>query len=206
MINREQTIKNEQDVIFLERTGQTLDQLYRKYYPKLKYNLREKLNGNDELAEEFTSNAFFTAMNKIDQYDRTRAEFSTWLFKIAHNLFLIDLKVKKSENTISMDVETDSEGTTIKDFLGTTRDEIEEVDIQNINTLKAKILVENLSKLKPDYAEVIRLRDIEEYSYNNIAEKLDINLNTLKSRIRNARKELIEISKDAFDKLDNLLF
>lgn len=205
MIDNARLVTNEQDLIFLEKTGYTLDFLYKKYYPKLIYNLNEKCRCRDK-SEEYANDAFFMAMNKIDQYDEKKGEFSTWLFAIAHNVFLIDKNKEVRDNVTSMDVEIDGEGTTIKDFLASDSEDTSELEFQNINILKAKILIKNLSYIKPEYAEVIRLRDIEERSYKEITEILNINMNTLKSRIRNARLELIMISQHLIDKLDNLLF
>lgn len=195
---------NKQDLIFLERTGYTLDFLYKKYYPKLVYNLREKCK-NHEKAEEYATEAFYIAMEKIEQYDKERGEFSTWLFRIGHNLFLIEINREKRNRVMSMDDELDSEGSTLKDYLSYEDSSDEEIEIQNIDELKSKIIKKSLHYINPELAEVIILRDIQGYSYKEISELLDINMNTLKSRIRQARLDLMYMSREAFKELDNLL-
>lgn len=204
MIRDNKQITNEQDLIFLEKTGFTLDFLFKKYYPKLVYNLGEKCRDR-ERAEEYATDAFYIAMQKIEQYDKTRGDFSTWLFRIGQNEFLMDVNKKTRDKVTSMDTELDSEGTTLKDFISIESDDNLELNIQNVNHIKCKILIDSLDYISPEYAEVIRLRDIEGYSYKEIAEILDIKINTLKSRIRNARRMLINITKEKLETVEKLL-
>ena len=55
------------------------------------------------------------ALEKISKYDKEKSQFSTWLFTIAKNITLQNIKEQK--RNVSMDNEIDSDGTTMKDFI-----------------------------------------------------------------------------------------
>jgi RNA polymerase sigma-70 factor (ECF subfamily) len=142
-----------------------------------------------------------TAFDKIDKYEKEKAQFSTWLFTIAKNLALQDLKVEKK--TMSLDIQFDDEGTTMKDFIK----ESDDVDINSIHELhdrKAEIMKKHIYKLKSPYREVIEMREVKKMSYKEIADNLGMNLSTLKSRIRNGRAILIKETSKEFQDIDEM--
>ena len=61
---------------------------------------------------------------------------------------------------------------------------------------RQKIIIEAIDSLKPKFKEVIMLCEIEGYTYENAAKKLNCPLGTIKSRIYNAKKDLAEQLKD----------
>jgi RNA polymerase sigma factor (sigma-70 family) len=183
---------------FRERTGKDFTFFYEKYYPKLIY-YTNKLCQNTQKAEDLTTEAFIIAFQKVDKYDIEKAQFSTWLFTIARNLTLQDLKTSKK--TISMDVKVDEDGTTMKDFL----QEEESLEyLHDISVDKAKIMKEHISKLKEPYKKVIEMREIKQMAYKDIAAELDKNLSTIKSQIRNGRKLLKDSTAKEFEILDEM--
>src|ERR1035437_9200269 len=105
---------SEQEILFREKTGNDFTFFYKKYYPKLIYYTSRMCNDPQE-AEDVSTESFIVALQKIDKYEKEKAQFSTWLFTIAKNLMLQNLKIKK--RFISMDYEIDEEGTTMKDFI-----------------------------------------------------------------------------------------
>jgi RNA polymerase sigma-70 factor, ECF subfamily len=189
----------EQELLFKERTGENLDFFYNKFYPRLVY----KLNGvtNDEhLAEDLATEAFIKAFEKVEQYEKNKAQFSTWLFTIGRNLALQELK--QSRRTMSIDVELDEEGTTLKDFIQEEEDNDE--FMSTLNLKKAEILKKYIAELKQPYRMVIEMREIQKMQYKDIAEALDRNLSTVKSQIRNARALLIKAAEKEFAILDEM--
>ena len=153
--------------------------------------------GDQQKAEDITTESFMTAFEKIDKYEKEKAQFSTWLFTIARNILLQD--IKSSKKTISIDTEYDDEGTTLKDFI---QEESSETHIHNVNQKKAEIMKEHISKLKDPYKRVIEMREIKKMAYKDIADELGKNLSTVKSQIRNGRLILISQTKKDFDYLD----
>jgi RNA polymerase sigma-70 factor (ECF subfamily) len=153
--------------------------------------------GDQQKAEDITTESFMTAFEKIDKYEKEKAQFSTWLFTIARNILLQD--IKSSKKTISIDTEYDEEGTTLKDFI---QEETNDTHIQDVNQRKAEIMKEHISNLKDPYKRVIEMREIKRMAYKDIADELGKNLSTIKSQIRNGRLILISQTQKDFDLLD----
>ena len=82
---------SEQEKVFRERTGKDFSTLYKKYYPKLVY-FTSKICNDTQRAEDISTDSFMAAFDKIEKYEKEKAQFSTWLFTIAKNLALQDIK------------------------------------------------------------------------------------------------------------------
>jgi len=189
---------SEHETIFKERTGNDFTFFYKKYYPKLIY-YTSKMCGDSQKAEDVTTESFMTAFEKIDKYEKDKAQFSTWLFTIARNIMLQDIKATRK--TISIDVELDEEGTTMKDFIPEDPDDLHITELQE---KKAEIMKKHISELKEPYRKVIEMREIKKMAYKDIADQLGKNLSTIKSQIRNGRAILIENSQKEFEILDEM--
>ena len=191
---------SEQEKVFVERTGKDFTTLYKKYYPKLIYFTSRMLETNKmdiQYAEDISTDSFLTAFEKIDKYEKDKAQFSTWLFTIAKNLALQSIKNNKKK--ISLDVEYDDEGTTMKDFI---QEEESDVEKHAVHEKKAKIMVEKIHELKEPYRTVIEMREIKKMAYKDIAETLGKNLSTIKSQIRNGRAILVKETEIEFAEID----
>lgn len=189
---------SEQEVIFKQKTGKDFATLYQKYYPKLIYFV-SKICKDVQKAEDISTDSFIVALEKIDKYDSEKAQFSTWLFTIARNLALQDLKIENK--SISLDIEFDDEGTTLKDFIQETESNEAIYDVYN---KKANVLKKHISELKEPYKTVIEMREIDRMAYKDIADLLGKNLSTIKSQIRNGRHILMEQSKKEFLEIDEM--
>jgi len=187
---------SDHETYFKERTGNDFSFFYKKYYPKLIY-YTSKMCGDQQKAEDITTESFMTAFEKIDKYEKEKAQFSTWLFTIARNIVLQD--IKSSKKTISIDTEYDDEGTTLKDFIP---EEVTDNNFFELTEKKAELMKDQISKLKDPYKKVIEMRELKKMSYKDIADELGKNLSTVKSQIRNGRLILINKTKKDFDILD----
>lgn len=190
---------SEKERLFKERTGKEFTTLYSKYYPKLIY-FTSKICNDPQKAEDISTDAFMIALDKIDRYEKDKAQFSTWLFTIAKNLSLQE--IKNDKKSISLDVEYDNEGTTMKDFI-TTNDEDKEL-LHDIVSRKADIMKKYMDDLKEPYKTVIEMREIKKMAYKDIADQLGKNLSTIKSQIRNGRHILISQTQREFDEIDEM--
>ena len=191
---------SEQEKVFVERTGKDFSTLYKKYYPKLIYFTARMLETNKmdiQYAEDISTDSFLTAFEKIDKYEKDKAQFSTWLFTIAKNLALQSIKNNKKQ--ISLDVEYDEEGTTMKDFIQEDEPEIERYFA---NEKKAKIMMDSIYELKEPYKTVIEMREVKKMAYKDIADTLGKNLSTIKSQIRNGRAILVKETEEKFALID----
>jgi RNA polymerase sigma-70 factor (ECF subfamily) len=200
-MNNSKAIKmfSEQERVFRERTGKEFTTMYTKYYPKLIY-FTSNICKDPQKAEDLSTDSFMIALEKIEKYDKEKSQFSTWLFTIAKNLTLQDLK--NSKKSISLDIEFDSEGTTMKDFI--QDDESNDVVFNDVFDRKASIMKKRIDELKEPYKTVIEMREIQKMAYKDIADKLGKNLSTIKSQIRNGRLLLIDQTQKDFDEIDEM--
>ncbi len=175
-----------------------------KAYAELMGNYRDslyfmllKMTNNPHDAEDLTIEAFGKAFKKLHQYTPDYA-FSTWLFKIASNN-CIDFIRKKKKYTFSIDQNYDDEDGTemaIRIPSQTLNPEEEIVKQQKI-----KLMRQVVEKLKPHYRTLIELRYFKEYSYDEIAEELNLPLGTVKAQLFRAREFLYQILKHSKDKI-----
>ncbi len=192
----------EKEELFRERTGKDFSFFYEKYYPKLIYytsKMCQSAKIDSAKAEDISTESFLVAFEKVEKYEKEKSQFSTWLFTIAKNLMLQE--IKNSQKTMSLDVEVDEEGTTMKDFL----EEVESDEhIHELIQKKSDIMMEKISNLKQPYKQVIEMREIQKMAYKDIADQLGKNLSTIKSQIRNGRAILISESQKEFEILDEM--
>ena len=146
--------------------------LYLHYAPRLKsYLLNFKISENK--AEELAQETMITLWQKASKFDAEKAKLSTWLFRIARNKF-IDLTRKQKYPTVNAD-----------DHLAEmVAPEQTDKPVEAAQT--AKTVQEAMATLDPKLKAVIELSFFEELSHSAIAEKLDLPLGTVKSRIRKA--------------------
>jgi RNA polymerase sigma-70 factor (ECF subfamily) len=189
---------SEQEKVFRERTGKDFSTLYTKYYPKLVY-FTSKICNDTQRAEDISTDSFMAAFDKIEKYEKEKAQFSTWLFTIAKNLALQDIKNEKK--TMSLDIQFDDEGTTMKDFI---QEEESDNSTHELQAKKADIMKKHIDNLKNPYKEVIEMRELKRMSYKDISDKLNLNLSTVKSQIRNGRAILVRETKKEFDQIDEM--
>jgi RNA polymerase sigma factor (sigma-70 family) len=189
---------SEQEQLFKERTGKDFTTLYQKYYPKLIY-FTSRICNDPQKAEDLSTDSFMIALDKIHKYEKEKSQFSTWLFTIAKNLTLQDLK--NSKRSVSLDIEFDDEGTTMKDFIQEGNDEAPNYESFD---KKAEVMKKHISQLKEPYKTVIEMREIKKMAYKDIADELGKNLSTIKSQIRNGRHILISQTKSEFDEIDEM--
>ncbi|TNF28666.1 MAG: sigma-70 family RNA polymerase sigma factor [Bacteroidetes bacterium] len=171
-------------------------QLMDRYRDSIYFMLLKMVNNRDD-ADDLTIEAFGKAFNKLHQYTPNYA-FSTWLFKIASNN-CIDFIRKKKKNLLSLDkpIEGHDGGEMTMDVPSGALDP-EETYIKQQKKLLMQGVVE---KLKPRYRTLVELRYFKEYSYEEIAQELDLPLGTVKAQLFRAREFLYNILKNSKEKI-----
>lgn len=150
-----------------------------------------KMVHNRDDAEDLTLEAFGKAFNNIANYSADFA-FSTWLFKIATNN-CIDFIRKKRLQTTSLDqTSTTDDGESSPIAVKDHTPDPEESLVKDQRAQKIRAAIEELS---PKYRALIELRYLDELSYEEIAEKLDIPLGTVKAQLFRAKDMLYNILK-----------
>ncbi len=160
------------------------------FYQGRIFGLCLRLTGNQDDAEDLAQEVFIKAYNSLKGF-RLEADFGTWLHRIAVNMW-INIKKKNSKIVqISIDEPYTTEKGEIQrdiaDFnnTGDPLASLEEVEFKNL-------VKQALNELSAEHKTVLVLRDMEGYSYDEIAVITKCTLGTVKSRINRARQALRE--------------
>jgi RNA polymerase sigma-70 factor (ECF subfamily) len=157
------------------------------------YFMLLKMVNNKSDAEDLTIEAFGKAFKNIHQYTPNYA-FSTWLFKIATNN-CIDFIRKKKANLISIDNTLEDQEGPITSPTAHLQSSNLDPEEQLIKVQNVQLIQEVVSRLKPRYRKLIELRYFKEYSYEEIAEELNLPIGTVKAQLFRARELLFNVLK-----------
>jgi RNA polymerase sigma-70 factor, ECF subfamily len=150
------------------------------------YNTALRIINNTADAQEITQDIFLKIYDSLKDFEY-RSSFKTWVYRITVNFAINAYRKKKKELGRKGDFDTaiETEGHSAEVIPAAEKADAE------------KLLYSLLEKLSPEHRAVIVLREIEGLSYEDIAESLRINLNTVRSRLKRAREALMEYSKKA---------
>ncbi|MFN0158265.1 MAG: sigma-70 family RNA polymerase sigma factor [Bacteroidota bacterium] len=123
------------------------------------------------------------------------ARFSTWIYTIATNLAKTQLRRRKRRGVLFWGGSEDEN----KDVLFDVPDEESRTDQRVESSLQEERIQKALDALPVKYKEVIVLRDVQELSYEEVAEITKLNIGTVKSRINRGRSQLQEMLKDIWN-------
>jgi len=190
--------KSIEDLVSLAREGNGLafTALWDRHIAQLRIYLKARMKINNEIdIDDICSRSFEKAFRLICSYNSEKSKFSTWLTIIAKNTAL-DLKAQEEryhpkEQTVYID-SNDSRSNVIDSIADQVLSPIETL-IKNENEEENEA---NINKLPELYKEVARKRLIEGMQYNEIAEALGINENTVKTRISRAKAILNKFQKE----------
>jgi RNA polymerase sigma factor (sigma-70 family) len=169
-------------------------ELLDRYRDAIYYMLLKMVNNPND-AEDLTIEAFGKAFKNIEQYTPDFA-FSTWLFKIASNN-CIDFIRKKRGSLISLDQSQEEQEGASDSIQSATPDPEENL----IKKQKVSLTRTIVTKLKPRYRRLIELRYFKEYSYEEIAEELNLPIGTVKAQLFRARELLYNILRKSDSKI-----
>lgn len=163
------------------------EQLMRQYDRQI-FRIALHITQNREDAEDVVQDAFFKAFQKLDQF-QGNSKFYTWLVRIAVNESLMRLRKRRSQKTVSMDEDVQTEeGSIPRDFADWTPN-----PEQNYNQAElANILRRTIQGLPPGFRAVFALRDIDGLSTEETAQALGLSVPAVKSRLLRARLQLRE--------------
>ena len=145
------------------------------------FNLAYKFVGRHDEAEDLTQDIFVKIFKALHTFDR-RANFQTWLISISRNLCIDHYRsVRKERATMARDVDA-SELTPASRERGPLA-QLEQSDLK-------EIIRRAMAELPDALRVAVTLRDLQEYSYQEIADQLHLPEGTVKSRINRGRIEL----------------
>lgn len=166
-----------------------VDKYDRPIYFHIKKMIKEQ-----ELVEDLVQEVFMKAFNNLSTYSHEYA-FSTWLYRIATN-HTIDYLRKKKLQTLSINDPYKTKDGEVEIQLP---DDSFATDKQVMNKQRKAIVHEAIEELPEKYRAVIQMRHMEELSYQEISEELDLPLGTVKAHIFRARELLYKALKDKKD-------
>jgi len=179
-----------EDLLLIKRfsNGDTsaFGELVLKYQDKI-YNLCRHMLGNPQDAEDAAQEVFLKAFQALPRF-QPEASLYTWLYRIATNT-CIDFKRKPVwESLFGGPGEEDR-------LIHDRASDAPSPEKLHQSRQTGEALQEGLGKLSPKLRAIIILKELEELSYEEIAETLDISMGTVKSRIARAREDLQKIMK-----------
>jgi RNA polymerase sigma-70 factor, ECF subfamily len=156
------------------------EQVVRQNWRKV-FNVAYKFVGKHDEAEDLTQDIFLKIFKALNTFDR-RANFQTWIISISRNLCIDHYRsVRKERQTIARDVDS-------SDLQPATSERGPYAQAEH-QDLKAQ-LRQALDTLPITLRTAVVLRDLQELSYQEIADRLGLPEGTVKSRINRGRIEL----------------
>ncbi|RLL86126.1 RNA polymerase sigma 70 [Petrotoga sp. HKA.pet.4.5] len=163
--------------------------LYEEYAPKIYGVLRNYVN-HDEI-EDALQEVFIRIIRGINGF-KGLSKLSTWIYRIAVNVGKNYSRKYQRIKETSVDFEDETEQNHNIQAISNSNvknEVLEELDYQMILNI--------MEKLDEEERLLIKLRDIDGLSYNEIAEIMEIPLGTVKSRLHYARKKLRQLIEEA---------
>ena len=153
------------------------------------YGLLFRLTENSEEARDLTQETFLRAFQSIGSF-RGEADLRTWIYRIAINQARNRWRWwrrRKREATVSLDSTEDRDKQPLSASLAENSRTPEE---ETLAHERQRVLRDALRTLGRAYREAVILRDIEGFTYEEIATTLRISVGTVKSRLARGRQEL----------------
>lgn len=158
-------------------------------YEKLVYNVCVRMLNDEQEAYDAAQEVCMKLWKQLGSFEGN-SKFSTWVYRIATNQCLDLLRKRKNKEEVSLfqqSKDSDSEWVLEEtDAIDPMNEHVEQLALKDI-MLKA------LKEVKDEHKQILLLRDIEGYSYDEIADILLINKGTVKSRLSRARLAMKQI-------------
>lgn len=161
----------------------SFESLYR-HTSGLVYSTAYRITMNKADAEEVTQDVFMKVFRNLDKYEEGTS-FKSWIYRIAANTAINCYRKKSKEFSRREDFDLTVKTQGIPSPINKKIDNDE--DRAQISLL--------LNMLNPDQRACIIFREIEGLSYQQIAEAMNININTVRSRLRRARETLLSYGR-----------
>lgn len=162
--------------------NEKLDDIYRRYAEPLYYYLL-RMSGSQALAEELVQETFFRATVSLSFYKYE--DVKPWLFKVARNTYLDEWRKRQRWKWVPFYDKGD-----MKSPYGIPEDEM--VSKENMDEL-----TDLLDLLPENYRTIIYLREIAEFSYEEIQGAMDLSDSQVKVMLHRARKRLRFLAEKA---------
>ncbi len=161
--------------------------LYTRYNAGVKSHISRYVIQKEDI-EDIALESFQKAFSQIGSYN-PEYKFSTWLYRIARNTAFDYLNKHGREKTNMPTTSISEEIAELKELPAAMHNPEEDI----INQQEYDKWLTNIEKLKDDYKTVAKMNLIDNFGYKEIADALDIPLNTVKTKIRRAKAQLLKM-------------
>lgn len=176
------------DLVRLAQKGnvKAFEQLIVDYQNRV-FSYCYQLTGNHDNAQDLAQDVFIQAFKSLKSF-RREADFGTWLRRITLNKW-INAQRKNKIITVSLNEPVATvKGEYAREIAASDESPAEKIEQKEF----LELVWQALGRLSPEFRQVLILRDMEEYSYEEIAHILGCSLGTVKSRLNRGRKYMRE--------------
>jgi len=159
-----------------------------KRYDRNVFRIAQHITHNEEDAQDVVQDAFLKAYQNLEQF-QGNSKFYTWLVRIAVNEALMKLRRRRSDKTVSIDEDVETEEGSMPREVADWSPNPEQLYGQSE---LSDILKKTIQGLPPGFRTVFVLRDVEGLSTEETAEMLSLSIPAVKSRLLRARLQLRE--------------
>ena len=158
------------------------DQLVRKYQSPVRRFFLNQTLGDDQLSDDLAQETFIKAYLNITKF-RGLSSFSTWLMRIAYNVFYDDVRARKQTEDVDISISA-----------------LRQTSSNGDSNLKMDIYAA-LALLKPDERTCITLQLIDGYPIDQISKITGIPDNTVKSHLRRGKEKMtVYLKENGYDR------
>ena len=161
--------------------------LYTRYNAGVKSHISRYVAQKEDI-EDISLESFQKAFSQIGSFN-PEYKFSTWLYRIARNTAFDHLSKHDRERNYMPMTSINEDNAELKDLTATSNNPEDDI----INQQEYDKWLTNIEKLNGDYRIVARMNLIDNFGYKEIAEVLDIPINTVKTKIRRAKAQLLKM-------------
>jgi RNA polymerase sigma-70 factor (ECF subfamily) len=174
----------DEELIYAFQRGDigAFEEIVHRYKDPL-YNFTNRLLGDSMFSEDIVQETFLRVYRNKHRYHQI-AKFSTWIYTIASNLAKTELRRRKIRNFFSIS----SKGADERDYDLPDASTNVERDVDGV--LKNEIILREIGALPAHFREAVLLRDVQDFSYEEISKILKVPLGTVKSRVNRGRSRL----------------
>ncbi len=151
----------------------------------------------EETAQDLLQETFFQALRSLPDF-RGESKLTTWLYSIAKNVALARYRKDKRRSPLEEETLTRVAARSGERPSGGTHASWDPVE-ETTRSEETSLVREALEELSENYREIIELRDLNELSTKEVAERLGLSRVNVRVRLHRARKKLEEVLDDRFD-------
>ena len=160
-----------------------MDQLLRRHYDRV-HAVCRRIAGSTRDADDAAQEAMIRVVRNLDRFDG-RAAFGTWVYRIATNTALDELRKRKRRPQLHVITDDDDRRA--------SNEPVDELAHRQVDSVVDRITIdEAFAALPEEFKAAVVMRDVGDLNYAEIAIALDLPIGTVKSRIARGRRLLIE--------------